>query len=112
MAERATNKKPTYRLRKGDEVIVTVGKCVGQTGKIDRIDSKTGRVYVGNLNLSKRHTRPNMSNQQGGIIEKAMPLDISNVMLLDPKTKKPTRIGYKTESGKKVRYAKASGSIL
>lgn len=99
------------RLKSGDEVIVTTGKCKGETGKIDRIDFDRDRVYVGGVNISKKHAKPS-GNQEGGIIDKVMPLHVSNVALLDSKTKKPTKIGYRLENNKKVRFAKASGNIL
>lgn len=111
MAEK-TKYQEKIRLKKGDEVIVLTGKARGETGNIDRIDSKFMRVYIGGVNMVKRHTRPGSSNEQGGIIDKAMPLHISNVALLDPKTRKASRIGYKLEDGKKVRFAKSSGSVL
>ena len=101
------------RLKKGDEVVITTGRSAdGKTGKIDRIDLKKNRVYVGGLNIAKRHTKPGQGQEEGGIIDKVMPVDISNVAFVDPKTKKPTRIGYKLQDGKKVRYAKASGTII
>lgn len=100
------------KLRKGDEVIVITGSSKGQSGKIDKVDRKKSRVYVSGVNLGKRHVKPTATNPEGGIIEKAMPLHVSNVSLIDPKTKKPTRVGYKVEDGKKVRFAKASGTLL
>ncbi len=100
------------RLKKGDEVVVTAGKSKGETGKIDSVDRKHGKVFVAGVNLAKRHTRPNMQDQVGGIVDKVMGLDFSNVMLLDPKKKVATRIGFKIEDGKKVRFAKKSGAIL
>jgi len=100
------------RLKKGDEVIVLSGKCRGETGTIERVVRKKDRVYISGINLFKRHTKPSMSNQTGGIIDKVMGLHVSSVTLLDPKKKKPSRIGYKIEDGKKVRFAKASGTIL
>ena len=100
------------KLIKDDEVVVLTGKSKGQTGKVTRVDRKAGKVFVGGVNISKRHTRPGTTSEEGGILDKVMPLDISNVALVDPKTKKPTRIGYKVEDGKKVRVAKASGTIL
>tara|TARA_B100001094_G_C18177270_1_gene798629 strand:+ start:2578 stop:2880 length:303 start_codon:yes stop_codon:yes gene_type:complete len=99
-------------LKKGDEVTIMVGKCNGQSAKIEEVDYKSRRVYVTGLNISKRHTKPGTSSEEGGIIEKVMSVDWSNVQLVDPKAKKPTRVGYKIENGKKLRFAKASGSIL
>ena len=100
------------RLKKGDEVMIMSGKSKGETGIIETVDRKFTNVYITNKNLGKRHTKPDMNNTEGGIVDVPMPLDMSSVQILDPKTKKPTRIGYKVEGGKKVRFAKASGSIL
>lgn len=100
------------RLKKGDEVVVLSGRCAGDKGKIDRIDRKHDKVYVSGVNLVKRHTKPSVADQEGGIVDIAAPLHVSKVALVDPKTKKATRIGYKIEGGKKVRFAKASGTIL
>lgn len=111
MAEKSKYQEK-IRLKKGDEVVVLTGKDRGQTGKIDRVDPKARRIFVSGLNIAKRHTRPGSSAEEGGIIDKAMSLDVSNVALVDPKSKKPTRIGYKTQDGKKVRFAKASGAVL
>lgn len=100
------------KLRRGDEVIVISGSHKGEKGKVDYVDRKHDRIYVAGVNFVKRHTRPSMANQEGGIVDKLAPLHISNVALLDPKSKKATRIGYKIEGDKKVRFAKSSGSIL
>lgn len=101
------------KLRKGDQVqVLSGGQRRGQTGKVERVDRKHGRVYVSGVNLAKRHTKPSVANPQGGITDKVMPLPIAAVALVDPKTKKPTRIGYKLVEGKKVRCAKDSGTVL
>lgn len=99
------------KLRKGDQVIVTAGKAKGSTGKIDQVLRKEATVIISGVNLSKRHTKPSQTGQ-GGIIDKSMPLHISNVSLLDPQKSIPTRIGLRVEDGKKIRYAKKSGAIL
>jgi large subunit ribosomal protein L24 len=104
--------KVKFKVKKGDEVLVITGKNKGESGKIESVDRKRSRVYVTGVNIAKRHTKPNMSNQEGGIVDKVMSIHISNVMLLDPSENKPTRIGYKIEDGKKVRVAKLSGSAL
>ena len=106
------NRHSKLKLRKGDEVIVLTGRSRGETGKIEEIDKKTGRVYLAGKNLIKRHTKPDLNNHEGGIIDVPAPLHISNVALVDPKTKKATRVGFKVEGGKKVRIAKASGSVI
>lgn len=97
---------------KGDKVIVISGKDKGQTGTIQKIYPKTNRVVVENINVRKKHKKPTQANPEGSINEIYAPIDASNVMLVDPKTKKPTKIGYKDVKGKKVRYAKASGTTL
>jgi large subunit ribosomal protein L24 len=97
---------------KGDKVIVIAGKDKGKTGTIQKVDPKTNRVVVENVNVRKKHRKPTQQTPEGSVVEIYAPIDASNVMLVDPKTKKPTRIGHKEEKGKKVRYAKASGTIL
>ena len=100
------------RLKKGDEVTIMVGKSAGESAKIEQVDYKARRIFVTGLNISKRHTKPGGANEEGGIMDKVMSVDWSNVQLVDPKTKKPTRVGYKFEDGKKLRFAKASGTLL
>ena len=100
------------KLRKGDEVIVIAGSCKGKTGKISKLDLKNNRVFVGGVNLKKRHTKPTQENPDGGILEKPASLHISNVALCDPDTSKATRIGMKIEAEKKVRFAKKSGKTI
>lgn len=100
------------KLRKGDEVVVISGSCKGQSGKVEKINKSLNKVHIAGVNIKKRHTKATAAHQESGIVEKVMPLHASNVALVDPKTKKPTRIGYKVEEGKKVRFAKASGTIL
>ena len=99
-------------LFKGDTVIVIAGRDKGKTGVIQKVIPESNRVVVENVNLRKKHRKPTQGNPDGGIVEIYAPIDASNVMLLDPKTKKPTRIGHKIVKGKKVRYAKKSGTTL
>jgi len=99
-------------LRKGDKVIVIAGRDKGKSGIIQKVDPKTNRVVVENVNIRKKHIKPTQQNPDGGIIEIYAPFDASNVMIEDPKTKKPTRIGHKEVKGKKVRFAKKSGTVL
>ena len=99
-------------LIKGDKVIVIAGKDKGKTGTIQKVDPKTNRVVVEGVNLRKKHKKPTQNNPEGSIVEIYAPINASNVMLVDPKTKKPTRIGHKVVKGKKVRVAKASGTEL
>lgn len=100
-----------YRVKKGDEVVVIAGKEKGKKGKIIRMIPDEARVIVGGVNLVKRHTKPSRTSA-GGIVEKEAPLHVSNVALVDPKSGKPTRVGYKMEEGDKVRVAKRSGDVI
>lgn len=100
------------KLRKGDEVIVLTGKSKGEVAKIDSLDKKTGRIYLAGKHLSKKHQKPDLNNTEGGIIDIPMSLHVSNVALVDPKTKKATRVGYKLDGAKKTRIAKKSGQAL
>lgn len=98
-------------LKKGDRVVVTTGADKGKEGTIETV-LNNGKVVVENVNLRKKHTKPNALNAEGGIIEKEMAIDASNVMLIDPKTNKPTRVGFEVKDGQKVRIAKKSGQEL
>lgn len=100
------------RIRKGDQVIVIAGKNKGQKGEIVRIQGD--RVVVGNVNLVKRHTKPNpQANQAGGIIEREAPIHISNVMVLNPAAGKGDRVGIKVlEDGRKLRVFRSSGEAM
>ena len=101
------------RIRKGDEVAVIAGKDKGARGKVLKVVTDVDRVIVEGVNKVKRHQRPTPQNPQGGIIEKEMPIDMSNVMIVDPKTDKPTRIRMGENSdGKKIRIAVRSGAAL
>ncbi len=100
------------KLKKGDEVIVISGKERGKKGKIDKINRKKNGVIIQGLNMVKKHKRSRDQQRKPEIVELPAVIPLSNVMLADPKTGKPTRIGYKIENGKKVRYAKKSGAIL
>jgi len=98
------------RIRKDDTVIVIAGKDKGRSGRVLKVLPKEERVVVEGVNLVKRHTKPDIAHPQGGVIAKEAPLHISNVQLRDPKTGKPTRVGFKVnDKGRKVRVAKASG---
>ena len=106
------------KIRRDDEVIVISGKDRGKTGRVLRVDPKKSKVFVEGLNIVKRHQRPQqVPNAQraetvGGVIEKEGPIHISNVMLIDPKDKKPTRIGIAREDGQRMRVTKRSQSKL
>lgn len=106
------------KIRKNDNVMVIAGNSKGATGKVLKVFPKEERVIVEGVNLRKRHTKPTQNNPQGGIMEKEMPIHVSNVMVLDPKTGEPTRIGGKViiddKTGKKrvARIGKDSGEML
>ncbi len=106
------------KIRRDDEVIVISGKDRGKTGKVLRVDPGKSRVFVEGLNIVKRHQRPSQvqgstrPDAAGGVIEKEGPIHISNVMLIDPKDKKPTRVGVSREGGRRMRVTRRSGSKL
>jgi large subunit ribosomal protein L24 len=100
------------KLRKGDEVVVLTGKSRGAVATIEEVDRKAGRVYIAGKNFNKKHQKPDPNNQDGGIVDVPLPLHISNVALVDPKTRKPTRLGFKVEGDKKVRVARKSGQAV
>lgn len=100
-------------VKKDDNVIVITGKDKGEKGRVIAAYPRENRVLIEGVNMVKRHTRPNQANPQGGIIEREAPIHVSNVMHIDPKSGKPTRIGYKVlDNGKKVRIAKKSGQEI
>lgn len=106
------------KIRKNDDIIVIAGNSKGSTGKVLKVFPKANRVIIEGVNLRKKHTKPNQDNPQGGIIEKEAPIDASNVMILDPKSHEPTKVGSKIiiddKTGKKkiVRVSKTSGEML
>jgi large subunit ribosomal protein L24 len=102
------------KIRRDDEVVVISGKDRGKTGKVLRVDPKKNRVYVEGLNMVKRHQRPlpTAPQREAGVIEREGPIHISNVMLIDPKTKKPTRVGVTRENGVRNRVTRKSGTKL
>ena len=99
------------KIRKGDEVIVTAGKDKGRRGVVVQVFAD-GRVEVEGINLAKKHVKPNPNiGEKGGILDHRMPLDISNVLVFNPKTKKGERVGFRVEDGKKVRVFQ-SGDVV
>tara|TARA_B100001027_G_scaffold142735_1_gene99402 strand:- start:163 stop:477 length:315 start_codon:yes stop_codon:yes gene_type:complete len=103
------NKK--FKLKKGDEVIVLAGKDKGKTGKIIKMITKQMKVVVSEINKVKKNQKPD-NNQPGGIIDKEMPIHISNLSFYDPELKKGVRIGYKLDKNKKARVNKSSGKEI
>ena len=102
------------RIRKGDEVVVISGKDKGRRGVVLRLIDEKGRALVEGVNVAKKHQKGNpQMGQPGGIVDKEMPVDLSNLMLFNPMTKKGDRVGFKTlEDGKKVRYFKSNGEVV
>ena len=100
------------RIKKGDQVIVIAGKDKGRQGTVLNVTDE--KILVEAVNMAKKHTKANpMAGVEGGIVEKAMPLDISNVMLFNPMTNKGDRVGFKSlEDGRKVRYFKSNGEVV
>jgi large subunit ribosomal protein L24 len=100
-------------VKKEDTVIVITGKDKGKKGRVIEAYPRQNRVLVEGVNIVKKHAKPSQSNPQGGILNQEASIHVSNVMLIDPKSGKPTRVGYKVlENGKKVRVAKKSGEII
>ncbi len=100
-------------IKKGDMVQVMAGDNKGKQGKVLKVEVSKQRAVVEGLNLCKKATKPNAQNPQGGIVEKEAPIHVSNLMVLDPKSGKPTRVGRKADAkGKLVRYAKKSGEEI
>jgi large subunit ribosomal protein L24 len=106
------------RVRRDDTVRVVAGKDKGKTGRVLRVDPGRGRVYVEGLNMRKRHERANpipgsqRGGQTGGVIESEAPIHVSNVMVVDPSSGEPTRIGVRREGGRRVRVARRSGEAI
>ena len=106
------------KIRTDDEVVVISGKDRGKTGKVLRVDPKKDRVYVEGINIVKRHIKPRTlrdtqrAQEIGGIVEMEGPIHVSNVMLIDPQSGEPTRVGVNREGGKRVRVAKKSGKEI
>jgi large subunit ribosomal protein L24 len=103
--------KPKYPIRKDDVVVVVAGEDKGQEGRVLRV-YPNGRVLIDGVNIVSKATRPNADNPNGGIVKKEAPIAISNVMLKDPQSGKPTRVGRKMVDGKSVRFAKKSGEVI
>jgi large subunit ribosomal protein L24 len=98
------------KLKKGDKVVVLAGKDKGKQGEITSVSPKANKAVVEGVNVAIRHTKQSASSQ-GGRIPKAMPIDLSNLAMMD-KNGKPTRVGFRMEGDKKVRFAKTTGEVL
>ena len=100
----------TMKIKKGDTVKVIAGKDANAEGKVLSVDMKKGSVLVEGVNMITKHTKPSQANPNGGIVQKEAPIDISNVMLVFKG--KATRVGFKVEGDKKVRFAKSTGEVI
>ncbi|TSC62285.1 MAG: large subunit ribosomal protein L24 [Parcubacteria group bacterium Gr01-1014_48] len=100
------------KIHKGDTVQVIAGKDKGRTGKVLRALPKTLQLIVEGVHVRKKHQRAQKKGQKGQVIDKTHPIHVSNVMLIDPKTNKPTRLKVKVKDGKKVRISKKSGAVI
>jgi large subunit ribosomal protein L24 len=96
------------KYKKGDEVIVKVGKDKGKIGKISKVITSNEKVLITGVNISKKHQKPSQDSK-GGIVDKEMPIHISNILAYDAKSKKSSKVGFKIEDGKKIRILKSTG---
>jgi len=99
------------KIKKGDRVVVLTGKDKGREGTVSKVLPKEQRVVVSGLNMVQRHTRPTQFDPQGGIKNKEAPIHVSNVAVVDSKGK-PTRVGFRVDGDKKVRFAKTTGEVI
>ncbi len=100
------------KLKSGDTVVVTTGEHKGSEGKIMKVLLDKNKAIVEGVNMVSKHEKPSAKNPQGGIAKKEAPIHISNLSLVDPKSGKATKVGYRTEDGKKVRFSKQSNQVL
>lgn len=101
------------KIRKGDEIIVIAGKDKGRRGEVSAVVADGAKVVVEGINIAKKHVKPNPQlDVQGGIVDKEMPLDVSNVALFNPESEKADRVGFREEDGKKVRFFKSNGNAV
>ncbi len=102
-----------YHIKKGDTVYIISGESRGQQGRVLDLQSREGKAIVEGANMVARHTKPSAKHTQGGIIRKEAPINVSNLMLVDPSTGKPTRVGRRlNENNKLVRYSKKTGEEI
>jgi large subunit ribosomal protein L24 len=100
------------KIKSGDTVKVIAGDHKGSEGKVLRVDREKNKAIVEGVNMVSKHTKPSAKNPQGGIVKKEAPIHISNLSLIDPKSKKATKVGVKVEGDKKVRFSKKSNQVL
>ncbi len=110
--------KSKFRIKSGDQVVVIAGRDKGKSGKVMKLLPKTDRILIEGVNVAKRHSKPSQKDPQGGVVEKTLPVHISNVLLMDPKTQKGTRVGRRLVEGKKgaastwERISRKSGTVF
>ena len=100
------------KIKSGDTVKVIAGDHKGSEGKVIRVDREKNKAIVEGVNMVSKHTKPSAKSPQGGIVKKEAPIQISNISLIDPKTKETTRVGIRVEGDKKVRFSKKSNQVL
>lgn len=100
------------KIKSGDTVVVTTGDHKGSEGKVMRVILEKNKAIVEGVNMVSKHEKPSTNNPQGGIVKKEAPIHISNLSLIDPKTGEATRVGYKIEDGKKVRFTNKSNQVI
>ena len=100
------------KIKTGDNVVVTTGEHKGSEGKVMRVFLEKNKAIVEGVNMVSKHEKPSANNPQGGIAKKEAPIHISNLSLIDPKSGEATRVGYKMEDGKKVRFSKKSNQVI
>ncbi len=100
------------KIKSGDTVVVTAGDHKGSEGKVMRVVLEKNKAIVEGVNMVSKHEKPSAENPQGGIVKKEAPIHISNLSLIDPKTGEATRVGYRMEDGKKVRFTKKSNQVI
>ena len=100
------------KIKSGDTVVVIAGEHKGSEGRVMKVYQDKNKAIVEGVNTVKKHEKPSAANPQGGITEKEAPIHVSNLALVDPKSGEPTRVGYRMEDGKKVRFSKKSNQVL
>lgn len=100
------------KIKSGDTVVVTTGEHKGSEGKVMKVFLDKNKAIVEGVNLVSKHEKPSANNPQGGITKREAPIHVSNLALVDPKSGKPTRVGYRMEDGKKVRFSKQSNQAI
>ena len=100
------------KIKSGDTVTVIAGDHKGSEGKVLRVDREKNKAIVEGVNMVSKHTKPSAKNPQGGIVKKEAPVHVSNLSLIDPKSKETTKVGFKQEGDKKVRFSKKSNQVL